>query len=193
MVIGRNSSPPAPEIDGATAGNGGAGNDVGFHSIRDRFPLKRNPLHYRDRPRTSADRQLPRTSRSHPNTRFNRKGLLWLFPFKGKSGIYVMIIFVVFLFALASMVMQSSITSVFRQGSDRGRLLPKNLKFGSTLKFVPGKVSKRFVLGDGLDRVRSQPRIGVRPPRLALVSLSCTWLFPFDIPNMYLYISFILV
>lgn len=69
------------------------------------------------------------------------------------------------------MVLQSSMTLVFRQGSERGRLLREGLKFGSAFRFVPGRVSKRFVEGDGLDRVRMEARIGVRPPRLALVSV----------------------
>ncbi|XP_061363796.1 uncharacterized protein LOC133307319 isoform X2 [Gastrolobium bilobum] len=164
MVLSRNSS-SQPEIDDAAAGS-----DIGFHPIRGRFPFKRNPSHNRDRHRASSDRQLPRSNRSHLHNRFTRKGLLWLFPFfKGKSGFYAMIIAVVFLFALASMVMQSSITSVFRQRTERGRYLPEKLKFGSTLKFVPGKFSQRFLSGDGLDRVRSQPRIGVRAPRIALI------------------------
>ncbi|KAJ7974974.1 Glycosyl transferase, family 1 [Quillaja saponaria] len=162
--MGRNSSSSPEIVDNGDAG----GNDVSFHSIRDRFPFKRNPVHHRDRARASSDRTLLLRNRSH-YSRFNRRGLVWLFPFKGKSGVYVMIIFVVFLFAMASMVLQSSITSVFRQGSERGRLFRQGLKFGSNLKFVPGRISRRFLLGDGLDRVRLQTRIGVRAPRLALI------------------------
>ena len=182
MGLSRNAS-SQPEIDDAANGS-----DVGFHSIRGRFPFKRNPSHHnhhRDRHRaSSSDRQLPRTTaaaaRSHLQNRFTRKGLLWLFPFfKGKSGFYGMIIAVVFLFALASMVMQSSITSVFRQRSERGSYLREGLKFGSTLKFVPGRNSQRFLAGDGLDRVRSQPRIGVRAPRIALVSSISFFSFSF--------------
>lgn len=144
-----------------------------FHSIRGRFPFKRNsnpspePDHSsRDRAKSlPSDRQLFRASRAH-HSRFNRKGLFWLFPFRGKSLLYLAILLAVFVFAMASMVLQSSITSVFKQGSDRGRLLRDGLKFGSTLKFVP---SRQFVEGVGLDRARSERRIGVRPPRLALV------------------------
>ncbi|KAB2595059.1 hypothetical protein D8674_030509 [Pyrus ussuriensis x Pyrus communis] len=62
-------------------------------------------------------------------------------------------------------------TLAFRQGSEKGRLLREGLKFGSTLRFVPGRVSRRFVEGDGLDRARKEARIGVRPPRLALAFL----------------------
>lgn len=168
MVLSRNSS-SQPEIDDA-----GGGSDVGFSSIRGRFPFKRNPNLNRDRHRSSSDRQLPRSansSRSHLHNRFTRKGFLSLFPFfKGKSGLYALIFVVVFLFALASMVMQNSITSVFRQRNEGSRYLREGLKFGSTIKFVPGKVSQKFLSGDGLDRLRSQPRIGVRSPRIALVS-----------------------
>jgi hypothetical protein len=168
MGLSRNSL-SQPEIDDA-----GGSSDVGFSSIRGRFPFKRNPNHIRDRQKSFSDRQLPRstnTTRSHLHNRFTRKGLLSLFPFfKGKSGFYAFIFAVVFLFALASMVMQSSITSVFRQHNERARDLRHDLKFGTSLKFVPGKVSQRFLSGDGLDRLRSQPRIGVRAPRIALVS-----------------------
>ncbi|CAN6562311.1 unnamed protein product [Malus baccata var. baccata] len=164
--MGRNTSSPPAVLDD----NGGT--DLGFHSIRDRFPFKRNPnpSHQRDRPRdVFTDRQpFPRAPpRSHH--RFYRKGLLWLFPFKGKSAFYVVLVFALFVFAVATMLLQSSMTLVFRQGSERGRLLREGLKFGSTLRFMPGRVSKRVVEGDGLDRARNEARIGVRPPRLALI------------------------
>lgn len=62
--------------------------------------------------------------------------------------------------------------AVFRQGgggSERGkRLWPvrDDLKLGSSLHFEP---QRRFQLHDGLDRLRSHPRIGVRPPRIGLI------------------------
>lgn len=46
----------------------------------------------------------------------------------------------------------------------------ERIKFGSSLKFVPGRISKRLVEGDGLEEVRKKDRVGVRAPRLALVS-----------------------
>ncbi|XP_052730628.1 uncharacterized protein LOC108321965 isoform X2 [Vigna angularis] len=170
MGLSRNAA-SQPEIDDA-------GGDIGFHAIRGGFPFKRNPSHYRHR--GSFDRQLPRTSnssssnsssRSHLHSRLTRKGLLlWLFPFsKSKSGLYALIIAVVFLFAFASVVMQNSITSVFRQRAERGRYRLEGLRFGTTLRFVPGRVSQGFLSGNGLDRIRSQPRLGVRPPRIALI------------------------
>ncbi|KAE7997107.1 hypothetical protein FH972_001769 [Carpinus fangiana] len=157
--MARNTSPH--EDDDNNGGNGGASNDLGFHSIRDRYPVKRNPIHHREPAKASTDRSLFLRGRSHPS-RFNRKGLLWL---KGKSTFYSVVIFAVFLFAMASMVLQSSITSVFRQSGDRGRSLRDGLRFGSALKFVPARVSR----SDGLDSLRLEPRIGVRAPRLALI------------------------
>lgn len=76
---------------------------------------------------------------------------------------------VVFLFAFASVVMQSSITSVFRQRPERARNFRQGLGFGAALRFVPGRVSQRLLAGDGLDRARSLPRVAVRPPRIALI------------------------
>ncbi|KAL5569492.1 hypothetical protein UlMin_026067 [Ulmus minor] len=163
--MGRNSSSP-DSFDGN--GSAGGANDPGFHSIRDRFPFKRNPNPSIQRDKVKAFSDRPFRGRSH-HGRFHRKGLLWSFPFRGKSVLYLVIIFVVFLFAMASMVMQSSITSVFRQGSDRGRLLRDGLKFGSTLRFVPGRIARRFAEGNGLDRVRNRTRFAVRAPRLALI------------------------
>lgn len=166
--MGRNTSTPESlDNEGCLAGSG---NDLGFHSIRDRFPLKRNPSHYRNRAKADSDHSPLHRGRSH-HSRFNRKGLLWL---KGKSAFYSVVILAVFLFAMASMMLQSSITSVFRQGGERGRSLREGLRFGSTLKFVPAMVSRR----DGLDPLRSKPRIGLRAPRLALVS-SVWMLFSF--------------
>ncbi|PKI68577.1 hypothetical protein CRG98_011063 [Punica granatum] len=138
-----------------------------FGSIRDRFPVKRNPSHHHD-----ADHFRDYHGRSargrFARSRFNRKGLFWLFPFRGKSLFYAAILFAVFVFALASMVLQSSITSVFgRQGSERARMLKEGLKFGSTLRFV--SPLQQLVEGGGLDRARLERRIGVRPPRIALI------------------------
>ncbi|KAF5453388.1 hypothetical protein F2P56_028293 [Juglans regia] len=154
-----NSSPSDSLHNGGSVG--GSGTDLAFQSIRDRFPLKRNSSHHHNRSKSDSDRSPPHRARSH-HGRFNRKGFLWL---KGRSAFYSVVIIAVFLFAMASMVLQSSITSVFRQGSERGRSLREGLRFGSTLKFVPAVVSRR----DGLDSLRSEPRIGVRAPRLALI------------------------
>lgn len=85
---------------------------------------------------------------------------------------YFIIFFAVFAFAMASMVLESSITEmVFRPGYERvvRRSVRQGLKFGSTLRFVPGGVSRQLAERDGLDRERSAARKGVRGPRLALI------------------------
>lgn len=48
---------------------------------------------------------------------------------------------------------------------------PKKRHVGSVLRFLPADLVRRFSNG-GLDRLRTSPRLGVRPPRLALVSSS---------------------
>ncbi|GFZ18428.1 hypothetical protein Acr_27g0001670 [Actinidia rufa] len=168
--MGRNSA--SPDLDS----NGGGGDDIdtavagqGFRSIRDRIRFKRHPnrasapapaLPLRIGPRrrrcrigSGAAADLTTTA-APPARRF------LLFPFRGRSLFYFCAFFAVFVFALASMVLQSSIASVFRSG----RSVREGLKFGSSLKFVPWGLDREF----GLDRLRSQPRLGVRPPRLAL-------------------------
>lgn len=153
-----------------------------FHSIRDRFRFKRNPNSSSTLPRVSrgpqssaaaADRQWKASGagRSHHQRSLTRRMLLF-FSFRGKSWFYFCIFFVIFMFALASMALQSSIMSALRQGagSERGRWrwhVRDDLKLGTSLEFKP---SRRFEFGNGLDRLRRQPRIGVRLPRIGLVS-----------------------
>lgn len=66
--------------------------------------------------------------------------------------------------------MQSSISLMSSHGGEKGRWLMERIKFGSSLKFLPGRISRSLVEGDGLDEVRKKDRVGVRAPRLALVS-----------------------
>ncbi|MBA0808867.1 hypothetical protein Gohar_024571, partial [Gossypium harknessii] len=176
--MGRSSSPPGLDGDGSENGKNNAinnnsdtnnnNNDQGFYSIRDRFPFKRNPGHSRDRIKQYSllERPLVRN-----RARFNRKGLLH-FPFRGIYLFYFLIFFSVFAFAVASMVMQSSITAMlFRQGGERSwrRSIREGLRFGSSLKFMPARISRLLAEGGGLDPMRSTNRIGFRGPRLALV------------------------
>ncbi|XVE99174.1 hypothetical protein REPUB_Repub03eG0174500 [Reevesia pubescens] len=175
--MGRNSSPPRHDGNGNENGKNNTinnntdnnnNNDQGFYSIRDRFPLKRNPGHTPDRTKQSSLLERPLVRTRH---RFNRKGLL-LFPFRGIYLFYFVIFFSVFAFAVASMLMQSSITAmVFRQGGERGwrRYVREGMRFGSSLKFLPEGISRRLAEGGGLDRMGSADRIGVRGPRLALI------------------------
>lgn len=173
----------ADSSSSAGAGNGGTGAGGGFSSIRDRFLFKRNPnasstsylsrtLKVTSSNGSSLDRQF-KTGRSHHhhhNRSLPRKPLL--LPIKERSWFYLCIILVIFVFALASMVLQSSIMSVLRQGgggSERGKWLwfvRDDLKLGSSLHFVP---RRRFELRHGLDSLRNHTRIGIRPPRIALV------------------------
>ncbi|XP_057463427.1 uncharacterized protein LOC130753402 [Actinidia eriantha] len=173
--MGRNSA--SPDHDS----NGGGDDDIdtaaagqGFRSIRDRIRFKRHPNPSpspsptptpKDRAKMASlsDRQW-RGGRSYHHGRSAARRF-FLFPFRGRSLFYFCAFFAVFVFALASMVLQSSIASVFRSGSERGRSVREGLKFGSSLKFVPWRLDREF----GLDRLRSQPRLGVRPPRLALI------------------------
>ncbi|TYH73379.1 hypothetical protein ES332_D05G325000v1 [Gossypium tomentosum] len=176
--MGRSSSPPGLDGDGNENGKNNAinnnsdtnnnNNDQGFYSIRDRFPFKRNPGHSRDRIKQYSllERPLVRN-----RARFNRKGLLH-FPFRGIYLFYFLIFFSVFAFAVASMVMQSSITAMlFRQGGERSwrRSIREGLRFGSSLKFMPAGISRLLAEGGRLDPMRSTDRIGLRGPRLALV------------------------
>lgn len=150
-----------------------------FRSIRDRFPFKRynNCNSTTDLPRSSKTTPTShKTSRSH----HHHKRKLSLSPFKGKSRFYLCIFMVIFMFAVASMVLQSSIMMVFRQGVGGDRMrwrwsVKEGVELGSSLEFVS---RRRLELnGSRLDWLRSQPRIGVRPPRIGLVS---DWLVPFS-------------
>lgn len=179
--MGRISSPPDTTFDDNASSGGGA--DLGFHSIRDRLRFKRNPNpkstsnpgHDRGggAGRVYSDRAAAR-GRSHAfGGRSGRRGIQFC-PVKGKSALYLVVISAVFLFVTASVVLQSSITSVFRQGGgDRGRMLREGLRMGTTLRFVPGRHSRQFSERIGLDRRwRNQPQIAHRRPRLALVSVN---------------------
>ncbi|XP_039042024.1 uncharacterized protein LOC120180798 [Hibiscus syriacus] len=176
--MGRDSSPPRLDDNANENGKNNAinnnsdsnhnNNDQGIYSIRDRFPLKRNPGQSRDRTKQYSllERPLVRN-----RARFNRKGLLH-FPFRGIYLFYFLIFFSVFAFAVASMVMQSSITvMLFRQGGERSwrRSIREGLRFGSSLKFMPAGISRLLAEGGGLDPIRSTDRIGIRGPRLAVI------------------------
>lgn len=83
--------------------------------------------------------------------------------------LYFVIFFAVFAFAMASMVLQSSITEIVF--SEHRRSIREGLRLGSTLKFLPGRKSMGLAEGRGLDQARLQGRMGLRSPTLALVSV----------------------
>ena len=82
--------------------------------------------------------------------------------------IYSVILIALFGFVFGSIVLQSSITSVFRQGGEKGGASKHGLRVGSSLRFVG---PSRFHDDGRLDQLRKEGRNGVRPPRLALVSI----------------------
>lgn len=164
------------------AGNGSSSsnnnnNDQGLHLIRDRLRFKRNPIgtstatsNNQDRAaKSSVDRTSLRSRLHHTPNRNNRKGFLFWFPFRGAYLLYFVIFFAVFAFAMASMVLQSSITEIVF--SEHRRSIREGLRLGSTLKFLPGRKSMGLAEGRGLDQARLQGRMGLRSPTLALVSV----------------------
>ncbi|XP_044461248.1 uncharacterized protein LOC123192677 isoform X2 [Mangifera indica] len=166
--MGRASIPPDSD-DGNAATNNTVTGLLSFHSIRDRLRFKRNPNHCQSKSqvKTAFHHYAPRNRQSNGtaavNNRSNRKGLFSLFPFRGTYLLYFMMFLAVFGFAMASMVLQSSIASVF--GSEVRRPVREAVKFGTRLRFVP----RPGLHGVGLDRLRAQRRNGVRPPRIGLI------------------------
>ncbi|KAK9707033.1 hypothetical protein RND81_07G168600 [Saponaria officinalis] len=154
--MGRNSVSPeeldSPPLDDALAGGGG---DLPFRSNFVRF--KRTHPHNSGRPKLS-DRHLSGGGRFRSRRRS--------FQFKGNSMIYGIILLAVFGFALASMVLQSSITSVFRQSGGGRAVERRALTFGTALRFV---APKKFQLEGRLDQLRMENRSGLRPPKLAVI------------------------
>ncbi|XP_075499447.1 LOW QUALITY PROTEIN: uncharacterized protein LOC142537843 [Primulina tabacum] len=139
-----------------------------FHSIRDRFPFKRNNSSHNISTLASRSPNITplsyKASRSHHH---HRRKLSWC-PFRGKSWFYLCIFVVIFTFALASIALQSSISS--GGGGHRVRRwrwpVKNDFKLGSSLEFVPRRFERNFTRFEWLG---NQPRIGVRPPRIGLI------------------------
>ncbi|KAL8159905.1 hypothetical protein V2J09_001442 [Rumex salicifolius] len=146
-----------PEIVSPSTDDVSNNGDLSFRSSHEQRSLVKRTHPHSDRSKFSD--RVPRTGGRHPS---RRKAL---FPFKGRSLIYMAMLLAVFGFAIASMVLQSSITSVFRPG-ERGRSLMPGLKFGSSLKFLP---LKRLDEDGLLERLRVEARVAIRPPTIALV------------------------
>ncbi|PIA54895.1 hypothetical protein AQUCO_00901063v1 [Aquilegia coerulea] len=160
--MGRNS-PSSDRLSTSSDANVG----LGFKKIRDRFLFKRNSHaenHREDG--DERDRKFDRhgRNRSHHN-RIGRKS----FSFKGIHLFYLVIAFAFFAFVVASVLLQSSITSVFRLGSERGKSFRDGLKFGGSLRFFPDKLMSTFAKHRGQDRSTMQAKVGLRPPRLAII------------------------
>lgn len=58
-------------------------------------------------------------------------------------------------------------------GSGGGRGAGMGSRAGQVLRFVPADLLRRFEVQGGIDGIRSEPRLGVRPPRLGIVSVLC--------------------
>ncbi|GAB2270196.1 hypothetical protein Dimus_005100 [Dionaea muscipula] len=163
----------SPEIAAAPADDNAAASiataDLGFRSNHERSLFKRTHPHldsHADRAK-SADRHS-RGGGGGGGRQFHH-GRRKVFQFKGRSMVYFCTLLALFGFALASMILQSSIISIFRQGSDRGRgrwFKEGGLSLGSSLEFVP---ARRLDVVGRLDRGRMEARVAVRQPRLALV------------------------
>lgn len=76
-----------------------------------------------------------------------------------------MIFLALFAFVMTSIVLQSSIASMFEIETEWP--VREVMRLGTRLRFVP----RRIVLGNDLDRFRFQLRVGVRLPRIGLVSV----------------------
>uniref|UniRef100_A0A7C9DJQ0 Uncharacterized protein n=1 Tax=Opuntia streptacantha TaxID=393608 RepID=A0A7C9DJQ0_OPUST len=165
--MGRTSlASPEIAIDDPTS-NLGSNGDLGIRSNHDRsLSLFKRTLPHLDghnREKFKSDRLLsPAGGIRH---RSRRKGFQF---FKGNSLIYSVISIALFGFVFGSIVLQSSITSVFRQGGEKGGASKHGLRVGSSLRFVG---LSRFHDDGRLDQLRKEGRNGVRPPRLALVSI----------------------
>ncbi|KAJ8759183.1 hypothetical protein K2173_004190 [Erythroxylum novogranatense] len=163
--MARSITPPnIEEADG-----NGNGNDQASHSIRDRLRFKRNPncdsrTSLSRGGKSAADRAASRGRWHHGSNR--RRGL-----FRGVYLCYLVIFFAVFAFAMASVVLQSSIADMVSKGwSEHRRSSLEGLRFGTTLKFFNTRRSRLFAKRQGLDEVRLQvARVGLRPPRLAVI------------------------
>ncbi|KAF8397779.1 hypothetical protein HHK36_016701 [Tetracentron sinense] len=158
--MGRNSS---PDVISPVEESG----DLGF---RVRSLFKRNS--HTDNQRNlgeegdERDRRSDRQWRGRSlHNRGGRKG----FQLKGTSLFYGAVFFAVVVFAVASILLQNSMTMIFRPGGERGRSLRDELKFGSSLKFIPARLLDRFTKQHGLDRLRTEARIAIRAPRLAII------------------------
>ncbi|EPS63775.1 hypothetical protein M569_11009, partial [Genlisea aurea] len=163
-------------------GDANAAGAAAFHSIRDRFPFKR----YNSSSSAPALPRLSKTAHKASRSHHHHKQKLPFVAFVGKPWFYFSILTVIFTFSLASMVLQKSFMPGFGQtiGAERTRWrwsVKEGLKPGSSLKFVPGW---RLELNESrLDWLRTQPRIGVRRPRISIILSN----LENDVPALMLY------
>ncbi|KAG9441744.1 hypothetical protein H6P81_017598 [Aristolochia fimbriata] len=129
--------------------------DLGYPSTRGSgFPFKRSRALGTDDGDQRVDR---RSSRLH--RRGGRKG----FPVKGKSILYIFLLFAV----LAYLVMQSSMMAGFRPGG--GERLKDGKMLRKCLKFAPLSIWKSSRRRESLEHFQLERSSGTREPRLAFV------------------------
>ncbi|KAL0680574.1 hypothetical protein Bca4012_047421 [Brassica carinata] len=146
--------------------DGGAGNHNNV-SVRDRLRLKRNPTDMR---RSSLRSTRPPHHHVPPRS-LNRKGfLLSLLKPRGTCLLYSLVAFAVCAFVASSLLLQSSITW---QGSAKGGSVGRRIGLGSALKYVPGRVARRLIEGEGIDSLRSEILGNMRkdPRTLVLITV----------------------
>ncbi|CAL1386938.1 unnamed protein product [Linum trigynum] len=186
----RYSQPPEVDEAATTTTTAAASNgaddavaDQTSHSIRDRLRFKRNPNQATSPTASTSgrgaksreDRAPSLRSRWHHHHHHGAGGgrrKSWL-AFRGVYLFYFVVAFSVFAFAIASVLLQSSVTSMmFSTGwSEQRRSAGEGLRLGTTLRFVAGGRSRPLVEGQGLDRIRMQrvARVGLRAPKLAVI------------------------
>ncbi|XP_038891990.1 uncharacterized protein LOC120081305 [Benincasa hispida] len=136
---------------------------IGFLSFRDRSLSRRNLKQHQEQGNVSSDRPVTR-SRSNLGRSDSR---LW-FAFSRRS-FFVCAGFALLLLFMVSFYLESLMTSVFLERSEKAWSRDSELKLGMTLKFVPQRIPRKFIEGNKVDRSHSEDRFGFRKPRLALI------------------------
>ena len=136
--------------------------DLAIPPNRGPLPVRRNP-NPNPNPRAPSGHQRDprpqgiRVARAHRGARRGSFCTMWRFL---SGSIAFSVLFIVFL-----MVMQTKI-----RVPEQGWSFLDGIKSGKSLKFGQGSLLRRFGQRNGLDHLRSEMRIGVRRPTLALVS-----------------------
>lgn len=135
--------------------------DLAIPPNRGPLPVRRNP-NPNPNPRAPSGHQRDprpqgiRVARAHRGARRGSFCTMWRFL---SGSIAFSVLFIVFL-----MVMQTKI-----RVPEQGWSFLDGIKSGKSLKFGQGSLLRRFGQRNGLDHLRSEMRIGVRRPRLALI------------------------
>lgn len=149
------SSPPVDD-DGAAG--------LGFLSFRDPALSRRNLKQHQEQGNVSSDRPVTR-SRSNLGRSDSRRRSAF-----SRRSFFVFAGFALLLLFMVSFYLESLMTSVFLERSEKAWSRDSELKLGMTLKFVPQRIPRKFIEGNEVDQLHSEDRFSFRKPRLALVS-----------------------